>query len=39
MLVLGSRGLFTVEHPDHEVTLQLNAVADRLLAELDSAES
>jgi MinD-like ATPase involved in chromosome partitioning or flagellar assembly len=34
--VLGSRGLFTVEYPDHEASLELCRITDRLLAGLDS---
>ena len=34
LAVLGSRGLFTVEYPDHEVSLELNRIVDRLLTNL-----
>ncbi len=39
LAVLGSRGLFTVEYPDHEATLELCRVVDRLLASLDGDAS
>ncbi|MHC4514963.1 MAG: MinD/ParA family ATP-binding protein [Planctomycetota bacterium] len=34
LAVLGSRGLFTVEFPEHEASLELNRILDRLLAGL-----
>lgn len=39
MLVLGSRGLFTVEHPGHEVSTELTAIAERLLESLGSSSA
>jgi len=39
LAVLGSRGLFTVELPDHEASRELCRITDRLLANLDSDAS
>lgn len=39
LAVLGSRGLFTVEYPDHEASLELGRIVDRLLASLDGDAS
>lgn len=36
LAVLGSRGLFVIESPDHPVTYELNKTIDRLLSDLAS---